>query len=162
VSRRWRLAARTLSLASMVCAVFFACAGSPANTATQPDPQAIARNTVLLLKDAWIATEQTCVATAKAQKNDAIRANCQKVLDPALMSLGVAANSVDAWGAADQKNVPCLVNSVANALLGIETLVPQVALPAMVNSAVAVARSFAGSACEGLIVSQRPTDGGAE
>jgi hypothetical protein len=152
------LAARTLSLASVIGVVFAACAGSPANTATQPDPQAVARSTVLLLKDAWIATEQTCVATAKAQRNDAIRSNCQKVLDPALLSLEVAANSVDAWGAADQKNVPCLVNSVASALLGLETLVPQVTLPTLVNNAISVARSFAGSSCEIL----RPTDGGVE
>lgn len=85
------------------------CACVPASSASGPDARGVARGAVVALADAWNVAADVCLA---AQPKE----TCAKVLLPARDALLAAASAVDVWDDAAQKNLPCLIFDVAEAL----------------------------------------------
>jgi hypothetical protein len=111
----------------------------------QIDARALARGSVAALNDAWVAAGDICAAVATAEKNDALRAQCQSILVPVYDSLHLAALAVDGWDATAQKNFPCLIKDIIMGLSQAKVLVEDTGakLPQLVDDALALASSFA-------------------
>lgn len=108
------------------------------------DARALARASVSLLVDAWVASAQGCLDVAETEQSDAPRAACEKVLTPARQALIAASDGIDLWTAADQRNFPCLVTAAAASVAQVPAAVPGVKLPQIVSDGLSLAQTYAG------------------
>jgi hypothetical protein len=132
---------------AMLCLALVGCASAsppPGAPGSAVDPRALARASVSLLEDAWVASAKGCLAAAEADQDDTIRAKCESVLTPARNMLLAASDGVDVWTDADQRNFPCLITSAAAGIGQVTTVVPGLHLPQLVSDGLSLAQSYAG------------------
>lgn len=116
---------------------------SPANSPAQV--RADARAVVSLAQDAWIATGQVCVNLAVANSDQGLLDKCKSILLPARDSLIAAEAALDAWSAADQGNIACLVSKAVAGIAAGEQAVKDAGgqLPQLVDDAIQAAVALA-------------------
>lgn len=78
--------------------------------------RAEARAAVSLSADAWNLVADACVDVAVAQKSHQTLQACKDALVPARGAIVVAADAVDAWTAAAQKDFPCAIADILKGL----------------------------------------------
>lgn len=88
----------------------------------QISARSIARGSVETLETVWIMSAKGCLTVAEIRDDDAIRQKCEKVLMPVRDGLVAAAAAIDAWGAAEQKEMPCLLRDVAASFDAVSSL----------------------------------------
>lgn len=118
---------------------------SPAAAPSSESVRAVARGTVLVAEDAWVSAAKVCMTVAETQNDDTVRQKCSAVLVPAHDVILAAANSVDAWQAADQANFGCLARDMVGVLAQMSALMTDVGqtTPAVLTDALALANQFA-------------------
>jgi hypothetical protein len=111
--------------------------------ASPPPALQVASAVVQTAADAWVAAAEACVAVATAKQDDAFRQSCEKVLEPARLSILAAANAVDA---ATASSLPCSLSNVASALGQVSEALAAagVTVPPIVADAISLAQGFAG------------------
>jgi hypothetical protein len=136
------LLAMCFGLGTSGCSLFQSSSGA-SSPSSGVDVRAMADASVQLLEVAWEDAGTACLDAARAAKDDTIRQKCEVVLTPARTSLIAAQSGLDAWAAGDQKNVPCLIASVANSLASLANVV-HLKLPQSVVDGVKIAESYVG------------------
>lgn len=118
---------------------------SDCKSASSPsvDPRALARGTVETLETVWNVSANACVDVAVAEESKTTLQTCQKVLDPARTAIVAAADMVDTWTDADQKNFPCAIADAMAGLTQIQaTIASQGPLPQVVADGFSLAKMY--------------------
>ena len=106
---------------AIVMAAFVGCSSAPATP--QLDPRALARGTVETLETVWVDSAKACMAVANGTQSQETADSCKQYLQPSREALLAAADAVDSWTAADQKNFPCLIASAVDGINNVKSLV---------------------------------------